>query len=49
MENSARIGSIDHMTSSTKGMAAMDRGALIKFVRTKEETTFESVKILCVV
>ena len=45
MENSARSGSTDHMTSNTKGMATTDRGALIKFVRTKEETTPESCKI----
>ena len=49
MENTARVESIDHTISNTIGMATMDSGALIKFAKTKDETTLESVKIRCVV
>lgn len=42
MENTARVESIDHMISNTMGMATMDSGALIKFAKTKDETTLES-------
>lgn len=49
MENTARVESIDHMISNTMGMATMDSGALIKFAKTKDETTLESEIIRCVV
>jgi len=48
MENTARVESIDHMISNTMGMATMDSGALIKFAKTKDETTLESEIIRCV-
>jgi len=49
IENTARVESIDHMISNTMGIATMDSGALIKFAKTKDETTLESEIIRCVV